>query len=116
MLEFFLAWAGSIRESLQLICFFLGFAAGVSAFGWLMIDDFSSDSKLAPTCKKLSLWFLVTLFFCSFPTIDDLWKVRIALIKYRLASPENVQKGADEIASIAHKLECRYLGCKDEHK
>jgi len=46
------------------------------------------------------------------PTIDDIWKTRIALIKFRLASPENVNKGVDEIARIARKLECKYIGCE----
>lgn len=60
-----------------------------------------------------ALIFLPILFF---PTIDDIWRVRIGLIKIQLASPENIQKGADVIERIGQKLECKYLGCDEKKK
>jgi len=63
--------------------------------------------------KLLPLTFVVSLVICI-PSIEDLWKVRIGLIKLELASPENIEKGADEIARIAKRLECKYLGCEDK--
>lgn len=45
------------------------------------------------------------------PDVDDLVKVRIALIKYQLASPGNVKEATDTIERIGKKLECKYLGC-----
>lgn len=50
----------------------------------------------------------------SIPTVDDLWKVRISLIKLELASPQNIEKGSEEIARIAKKLECKYIGCEEK--
>ncbi len=49
------------------------------------------------------------------PSANDLWRARIALLKYEIAAPENVKSGAAEIERIARKLECKYLGC-DEKK
>lgn len=56
----------------------------------------------------------VSLILAGFPSAEDLWKVRIGLIKLELANPENIKKGSEEIARIAKKLECKYLGCEDE--
>lgn len=51
------------------------------------------------------------LLIALMPSVDSLWKIRISLIKLELASPENVRKGTEKITDIAHKLECKYLGC-----
>ncbi len=48
------------------------------------------------------------------PTMDDLWKVRIGIVKYRLASTENLTKASETIERIGLKLECKYLGCDDD--
>jgi len=51
------------------------------------------------------------------PTVDDLWKARIGLVKLYIASPQNLEKGTEEISRIAKKLECKYLGgCEEEKK
>ena len=60
-------------------------------------------------------WKWTTIFiFCfsisSMPNVNDLWKIRIGLLKYSLASEENVSKGVSEIKRIADKLEKKYLG------
>jgi hypothetical protein len=60
-------------------------------------------------------WIIISLI-AAMPTVDDLWKVRIGLLKLQLASPENVQKGAEEIARIAKQLECSYFKCQSEDK
>jgi hypothetical protein len=48
------------------------------------------------------------------PDMNDMWKVRIGLIKYEMASPKNVNAAAEEIVRLGHKLECKYIGCEDE--
>ena len=50
----------------------------------------------------------------AIPDVNDLWRARIALVKLELASSENIQKSTEEIARIARRLECKYLGCKEE--
>lgn len=69
--------------------------------------------------KNKRLWWrplLCSFLICPFaliPSIEQVWKIRIGLIKFQLASPENIAKGAAVIERIGHKLECKYLGCKD---
>jgi len=52
---------------------------------------------------KLCVLFFLVLPFALMPRIEDVWKVRIALIKFELASPDNIKKGTD------HPLLSRYL-------
>lgn len=76
-----------------------------------------TKSALSVTRKFLFLVapiFMVSGAISALPNIDDLWKVRIGLIKLQLASPENVQKGADVIERLGKKLECKYLGCEEK--
>lgn len=62
-------------------------------------------------------FFFVCLFLSCVPTIDDVWKVRIGLIKFGLASPDNVKSGVETIERVGKKLECKYLGgCEEEKK
>lgn len=79
----------------------------------ILIDDPVVREHLIKNRKKLILFFVVCLCFSLLPSTEDIWKVRIGLIKFQLASPENIKKGTDEIAVIAKKLECKYLGCED---
>ena len=55
------------------------------------------------------IFFLIAILPAMSPSLDDLWKVRINLIKLELASPENVSKGVSEISRIAKELENKYL-------
>lgn len=64
--------------------------------------------------KKALPAFFISIALACIPSVNDIWKVRIGLIKLQLASPENIQKGAEEITRIGKKLECRYLGCDEE--
>lgn len=60
---------------------------------------------------------LFALVFGSVPNSDELWRIRVNLLKFHIASPENVEKGAEEVGRIAKKLECKYLGgCEAEEK
>ena len=56
----------------------------------------------------LPLW-LIALIFANVPRVEDLWKIRIGLLKFGLASPTNVQGGIDHITKVGKELECRYL-------
>jgi len=76
------------------------------------------SEKCQAAYKKLLKYFLIvlvpTILIRSLPTVDDLWKIRIGLIKYQLASPENLNKGIQAIERLAKKLECKYLGCEED--
>lgn len=79
-------------------------------------DPDSNRAKylLTQLVPKQMIFVAVCAAFSVIPSVDDLWKVRIGLIKLQLASPENIQKGAEVIERIGQKLECKYLGCAEE--
>lgn len=102
----------------------LKFAIGIPfvSIGVLLIVFFplvlhSIDDEHCPA-TKLTVATLGSLFlgclFLAVPSIDDLWRVRIGLLKFSLASPENVKAGAETLERIAGKLECKYLGCDEK--
>ncbi len=63
---------------------------------------------------KASLVMLAILTVSiTVPSIDDIWKIRIALVKLELSSSENLQKGVETIERVGKKLECKYLGCEE---
>lgn len=63
---------------------------------------------------RILIFGVISLMVGSLPKIEDLWKVRVGLIKLELASPENIKKGSDAIERVAKRLECRYIGCDEE--
>lgn len=100
--------------------FFIFGIAGVGVIAWSLI------ARVGPTERGESFWHpmlpwkilagFLLIAIANLPTADDLWKVRVSLIKYHLASPENVQKGVETIERIGKKLECKYLGGCEEPK
>lgn len=91
--------------------FFLGIFKFVPENDW--------EEKQRQNCKNVSNLLLIigciSLPFVVIPTMNDLWRVRIGLIKLELSSEENIQKAGDEIQRIGQRLECKYLGgCEKE--
>lgn len=84
------------------------------------IDEWNGLHRGWRSFKNLAMiLFFVTLPLSMVPTVDQMFKIRLDLIKFQLASPENVQSGVEAIKDVAHKLECKYLGCpepKEEKK
>lgn len=119
MLEFLIAYATNFRGIFTMLAIFTGI---ILAFGSVALfigvtQDEEDGVKFGKMAYKYgSVPFVLFSVLCTVPDVDDLWKVRIGMIKLTLASPDNVQKGADEIARIGKKLECRYLGCEEEKK
>lgn len=66
--------------------------------------------------KRLVMVSVVAALLACVPTLEDMWRVRIALVKYDLAAPENVKAATETIERIATKLECKYLGGCEEAK
>src|ERR1043165_3453297 len=98
----------------------LAFASGLAAFlsscayFGAVTEDCDDIKKGASTVWKFSVKVLIvsSLLYCV-PSVDDVWKVRVGLLKFQLASPENIEKGTKVIERIAGELECKYLGhCK----
>lgn len=94
-----------------------GLTVLLSGVFFLMAKDLGKtrDQVLSRKALKVSsLVFVPMMFLSCIPTIDDLWKVRIGLIKLQLASPENITSAAETIERIGKKLECKYIGCDEE--
>lgn len=79
-------------------------------------DEKKETSKWWKNYFKIIPFFLFLCLLSGLPSVEDLWKVRIGLIKLELASPENLSKSSEVIERIGKKLECKYLGCEEEKK
>lgn len=110
-LEFLLAWATEIRWVFYIPA---TISSGIFILVFFNIDDGEMQKFGAHVFWKNLSILLISLCVLSVPTVDTLWKVRIGLIKLSLASPTNIEKGSEVIERIGHKLECKYLGCKDD--
>jgi hypothetical protein len=112
VIEFWLALAGNV----QVLAFIaaLGLTIGTLMIRFFLFTENCEDHFWdAWSARTFGVGVVCAVLACM-PSIDDLWKTRIALIKFHLASPENVEKATDEIARIGKKLECKYLGgCED---
>jgi hypothetical protein len=125
-IEFFLAYWGNIRIFAILVS---GLLAVMSA--WMLVGrSLENDAKfkegrfqdiqkmISKPIPGMFVLILISALLAALPSAKDLWEVRIAMLKWNLASPENIQKGVDHIDLIAKTLECRYTGinCPDEKK
>lgn len=125
LIEFLLGVAYNLRWAFTMIAFIsvLGLIGTTIGLCVTHFSDENGKNTCTDTDRKMArkLWLLAVFLLifsiipASVPDVEDLWKIRIGMIKLQLASPENVEKGAAEIIRIGHKLECRYIGC-DEKK
>lgn len=109
-MEILLALVQNVSCLTQVIAVFCGILGVVS---WVFCK--TEDIK-TPVPRHLLIVAIIALPFAVFPTIEDLVKVRISLIKYHLAEASNIQGGIETIERIGKKLECKYLGCDEEKK
>lgn len=72
--------------------------------------------KLLKFKWKFATFLISTVLIASIPDANDLWRVRVSMIKLELASPDNLSKGVETIERIGQKLECKYLGCAEAVK
>lgn len=119
-IEFFLAAALNVQWIFVVMAFITTAAWVIGLICMMAMSDEDSGASEADKAVArrivvtgLILWF-PSVLLTSVPDVNDLWRVRIGMIKLQLASPENVEKGAQEIIRIGKKLECRYLGCPEE--
>jgi hypothetical protein len=80
--------------------------------------DRVAEKNLIMLKKTIKIATILPLFLIltNLPNANDLFKVRLALIKYELASPKNVTKGVETIERVAKKLECKYIGGCEKKK
>lgn len=121
MIEFFWAYFLNFVNVIEYIFVIFGILFGVIYFVLVLVTETSYTVGEEEKNKKKIYSFLIFIkkllfyiapisLFLAFPSPEDLWKVRINLVKYELASPKNVNQGAQKIQEIADKLEKKYLG------
>jgi hypothetical protein len=97
----------------------VGVAAAISLCGLFLVPMFMMDYEnevrfiLKTYSKRIFIVWSILILGAVMPTIDTLWKVRIGLIKYEMASHENITQGVETLERIGKKLECKYLGCEE---
>lgn len=110
--EFLLA----LFQNLKGLAFFTSLA-GVFIIVILLATYFDNgDDWKKHWSKKIFITTLLCGLICVVPDVDDLWRIRISLIKLELSSKENIQKASETIERIGTKLECKYLGCEEKKK
>lgn len=97
----------------------------IYAVGWFIlalfkIDEYSDSQtqrniKRITMLKKFAPYAFVLFVFTLLPDVNDIWKVRVGLIKLELTDKTNIQAGVEAIERIGKKLECKYIGgCEDK--
>lgn len=131
MTEFWLAWLSNFRGLFFVLAVCM--ATGVLICGMLwqnITESWNEEDKErgAPYFKRKQIWreeslpkvkawfrrFLwalpVTVLLCSVPSLDDVWRLRVNLLKLEVASPENVAKLGGHVEEVVTALECKHLG------
>ena len=135
MLDFFLALLINIKGIFAVLFWVSMIAAGITlvAGGFMKMmetDQYGRRNKDAADHEDWAKWrrfqkwavicCLITGPFYSLPDMEDLWHVRINMLKFHMASPSNVEafakNGMPHIERVAKKIECRFLGCPDAEK
>jgi hypothetical protein len=123
MTPFLIALWGNVHALMIAVAFISGLTAIGLGTAWGMYSGeaqfgAAKDAANAAACKRFfkraAIVASISCMVSAFPDVDDIWRARITLVKMELSSPENVQKGAEEIERIAQHLECKYLGCEEE--
>ena len=125
MFDFFLALLINIKGAFSV--FFWGGVVSIVICliaMFCMMDEKSVDeddwAKWRRWKKYSVILCLITAPFHALPDTEDLWHVRISMLKFHAVSPDNIEKfaknGMPHIERVAKKIECRYLGCPDSEK
>ena len=102
-------------QKLSYLAFGLAIALAISSVSYFL--DLQLDPKDQSARKRLkhsSIACVMCACIACIPNVNDIWRVRIGLIKLSLASPENITKTSETIERIGRKLECKYLGCDEQ--
>lgn len=109
-LELALAFLNNIKTLLGIATFLVSTVMFIAiASSWMNKQDLPFKIK-----KRYVAIYVIILCVLCIPDLNELWKVRISLIKLELSSPENIAKGVETIERIGTKLECKYLGCEEK--
>jgi hypothetical protein len=120
-MEFLIALLSNLQCWLIIVtCGVVGTGGATAFFSYMEAHSYDRDEGHHKRLQWLrsKIWVAVVLsLLCCVPSVEDIWKARIALIELRLSSPQNVQAGVDTVQRLAKELECEYLHkCPKEEK
>lgn len=117
MFEFLLVVFENLKTSLCVVIIIYGLSI---IFFTMIIDVFELEVGSANRALRLikNVGIVIVCLLPSFliPSSKQLWEARINLIKFNLASKENITQTTETIERIGKKLECKYLKCEDGGK
>lgn len=111
-LDYLLASLDGFKCGAEILCGIIMFSTALH-IGITVMDNnvWSNKNPIAPARN----WFLVSglllILIMSIPSANDVWKVRVTLLKLEATKDENIKKGLSEVERVAKKIECKYLGC-----
>lgn len=108
MLEIILAWVNNLSVVCEIAAGIAFIASLVIWLNWLVDCAATCSPKPKPKLKGCYILTASLALMATIPAPDQWWHIRIALIKFQLASPENVKAGVERINRIADELECKY--------
>lgn len=121
MIEFFLAFVNNLKSGAGLLCITLAVICIFLSIHIMIEPEAFCDRPEGR--RHYVMWLkrgwaalFVSGFFASLPNMDQIWHARIALIKFELASPKNIEGASETIERIGKRLECKYLGCDEAKK
>ena len=128
MIEFLWAWTDGIILQFLVVISLVGTVTFIGMCFWEKDQEgyqernsHKADSselasaKMGKTLfKPAPILFILFSIIISIPSPNKLFKYRLGILKFQLASPENIKRSSVEIQRIAEKLECKYLGCEEK--
>lgn len=115
--EFWLAWAFNVKGLFGAAAVIALIATCISLFIWFVTSgphnsDF--DDAVHAGARK-SVWvfgpiLVISAIFNSVPSMDDMWRLRLGLMKLEIVNKENLEKLTDHASEVIKSLECKHLG------
>jgi len=119
LFEFLLGLGQNVSWTAKIVGIIFALITVISLVMYIMLEGAANKEERTTALRVFRYCFpaaSVLLLVGSLPTVDNLWKIRVGLIKFHLAAPENIKAGVETIERIGHKLECYYIGCEADKK
>ena len=116
ILELMLAWWQGLHNVIVILACVGALAILIGIVGRFIMSD--GETFWVKPMGKVAVVSLGLMLLTTIPTPDQLWEIRIALLKLDLSSPENVKAVGGRVDEIVKALECKHLNvnCPKEAK
>ena len=105
----------SALNNLQVLTLLYSIAVGFVALIWMSKKALEEERSGHP--EILRNWkYAIPVLLLLVPGPEDIWKVRVAMLKLELSSSENVKALTNHAEEVVKALECKHLGvnCGDK--